>query len=307
MAFNPRALGCKCDECPRKGATPVPPEPRAGARWAWVGQDPGKNEVRELRPFVGATGQRLAKLWGTACAGLKVSVPRTAIHVTNACLCRPPEDESPKDTRRAVDACRPRLVSELNRLHPKAAVLLLGKWAWYAVSRRLKGQTKFLGFLCPFTAYAAKDLRADQRWYMTTVHPAATFRQVMLLNPLSAHIENFVQAGLEPWGPGPRVDVNPAPALLRALLQRAREERLPIAVDVESGFMGLLPGFARLRAVGVGIASGAGWGMSWSWPMRADVRSILKAAFADPQLVKVFQNGIGYDIPILSRYGFKVR
>src|SRR5258708_3355028 len=61
--YDPRENGALCDECPRNSRKPVPPEGKPGAQWIWLGQDPGQTEERLGRPFVGATGILLSRIW----------------------------------------------------------------------------------------------------------------------------------------------------------------------------------------------------------------------------------------------------
>lgn len=143
--YDPRAHGARCDLCPRKMQTPVPPEGPKRAMLCWLGQDPGKNEVKQLRPFVGATGTRLAGLWEAGCEANKVALPRSQIWVTNSALCLP-LTKSASEAKRAVDCCAPRLRKELLNLHPSAGILAMGKWAFYAMTNKLKGIGKFSGF-----------------------------------------------------------------------------------------------------------------------------------------------------------------
>ncbi len=146
MKFDPRQRGALCDKCPRREQKPVPPEGRAGARAAWLGQDPGQNEVAMGRPFVGATGKRLTSVWAAMCERLGLDWPRSAIWITNACLCLPVKQSNEREAKLAADCCRPRLVKELRQLAPDAGILVMGKWAWYALTGRTKGKAKFDGF-----------------------------------------------------------------------------------------------------------------------------------------------------------------
>jgi len=146
--YDPRENGALCDECPRRTRKPVPPEgPIHGepARWVWLGQDPGQTEERLGRPFVGATGILLSRIWESACAKLGRPIPRGKIWITNAALCRP-LGSGEKEARRAVVCCRPRLVRELGQATRGAAILSMGKWAYFALTGETKGISKYIGF-----------------------------------------------------------------------------------------------------------------------------------------------------------------
>lgn len=145
MSYDPRKLGAKCSRCPRKGQTPVPPEGPKRAHLCWLGQDPGKNEVKQGRPFVGATGVRLGGLWEAGSEANKVSLPRKFIWVTNVSLCLP-VTKGAAEAKRAADCCAPRLRKELLGLHSDAGILSMGRWAFYALTGLTKGIGKFSGF-----------------------------------------------------------------------------------------------------------------------------------------------------------------
>ncbi|UOF77407.1 DNA polymerase [Caudoviricetes sp.] len=129
-----------------------------------------------------------------------------------------------------------------------------------------------------------------------------------MLGPLTAHVSGFVQQTLTTGvAPRPKVRVNPDIKALRYILLLCRKYKQPLSVDVETGKYGNLSRYAHLRAVGVGVDRGIGEACSWKWPMPYRVMFELGDALKDPSLPKLFVNGWSYDIPILRRYGFKVK
>lgn len=165
MKYNPRKHGCKCDSCPRKTQTPVPPEGNPnGARYVWIGQDPGKQEAKQGRPFVGATGTRITHIWERACAAAGVKIDRKEIFITNAALCLPLENEKGKDTATAMACCRPRLMAELASVDPNAWVLAMGKWALAVLTGSATGISKLIGFHIKINQPTGqKEVRDDLR------------------------------------------------------------------------------------------------------------------------------------------------
>jgi len=151
--YDPRTLGAQCDDCPRfkAGKIPVPSEgPKQGAKYVILGQDPGASEERLGRPFIGATGILLFKLWESACqrAGVPL-IRREDVFITNAALCAP-SSHSERESRLAVSRCHPRLLRELSeRTSADAGILALGKNAYYALTGKTKGVGKYLGFHIP--------------------------------------------------------------------------------------------------------------------------------------------------------------
>ena len=45
-----------------------------------------------------------------------------------------------------MDSCRPRLYRELKKIHPNAGLLVMGKWALYALTGKEKGLGSLSGF-----------------------------------------------------------------------------------------------------------------------------------------------------------------
>lgn len=147
MGFDPSKLGARCDICPRRTQKKVPPEgPRSGAKWVWWGQDPGANETRLGRPFVGPTGARITRIWDWACKNWGISIPRYEVLIINAACCEP-ITPSQKEAREAMVCCRPFVLSQIiKRTVPDAGVLLMGKGAFYSATGREKGVGGYNGY-----------------------------------------------------------------------------------------------------------------------------------------------------------------
>jgi DNA polymerase len=146
-----------------------------GKRGPWdadvvfVGEAPGATEVEKGEPFVGAAGRILDDVLAD------VGIDRDAVYVTNLVKVRPPENRDPH--RAEIDAWRPLLEAELERVDP-AVVVTLGAVA----SQELLGRDEPLG-----------ELRGDSyevggRLVVPTYHPAATF--------YSDDVEDALQADL---------------------------------------------------------------------------------------------------------------
>lgn len=83
IGYDPRQYGADCDNCPCNGFRVVPPEaPLDGQPTAIiVGQEPGTEEVRVQKPFVGPSGKKVDRLLK------RFGIDRKHLHVTNAALC----------------------------------------------------------------------------------------------------------------------------------------------------------------------------------------------------------------------------
>lgn len=80
--------GADCPSCPLFGlrSGPVMGEIIKHAKLAVVGQEPGGNEVEQKRPFIGESGRILEECMADG------GMVRDEASITNAVLCRPPED-----------------------------------------------------------------------------------------------------------------------------------------------------------------------------------------------------------------------
>jgi DNA polymerase len=107
----------KCRRCSLwKGRkNPVPGEGNPKAKIVLVGLGPGKDEDREGRPFVGAAGKLLNKLFQLA--GLK----REEIYITNIIKCYLPEN---KATKEQIKACTQFLDQQIALIRPRTIVSL---------------------------------------------------------------------------------------------------------------------------------------------------------------------------------------
>jgi DNA polymerase len=85
-----------------------------------IGEAPGEDEDIGGKPFVGKAGKQLDKM--LAFAGIN----RDEIYISNAALCRPPNNRTP--TFEEMSACRWRLHLQIKLIQPKL-LLLLGKSA----------------------------------------------------------------------------------------------------------------------------------------------------------------------------------
>jgi uracil-DNA glycosylase family 4 len=84
---------------------------------AFVGEAPAKNEIRQGEPFVGPSGKLLNAVLA------HYGIDRENILLTNACLCHYP-DSMKKLPPEAIDACRPRLLQELQEANVDTVVTM---------------------------------------------------------------------------------------------------------------------------------------------------------------------------------------
>lgn len=96
----------KCEECPLyEVGRFVPSAGPAKAKLACVGEAPGVQEARQGVPFTGPSGKLLGVVLDHH------GIDKGDVFLSNACLCRPPGNDTPP--KAAILACHDRLVGEL--------------------------------------------------------------------------------------------------------------------------------------------------------------------------------------------------
>lgn len=133
-----------------------------------VGQNPGREEDRFGRPFVGASGKLIrAEL---AKAGFDPLIDGTQIRYTNIVRCLSPQNRAP--TPKEIKACKPYLDAEIAAVKPKY-ILTLGGPALKALAKEAK-----------ITTAHGKFSQVNGATVMGTFHPAATFRSPQLITEI---------------------------------------------------------------------------------------------------------------------------
>jgi uracil-DNA glycosylase family protein len=159
------AAGCRGCHLWRGASQTVFGEGLKRSRLMFVGEQPGDQEDRQGRPFVGPAGKELDR--GLDAAG----IARDEVYVTNVVKHFKFEErgrrrihQTPK--RFEIDACRPWLDEELRVVEPEALVLL-GATAAKAI----------LGSSFRLTKHRGELLDSDLARVVTaTVHPSAILR-----------------------------------------------------------------------------------------------------------------------------------
>ena len=86
-----------------------------------VGQNPGKEEIRQGKPFVGRSGQYLNKVLA------RNSINRSELYITSVVKQATPKNRRP--TEQEIRHWMPYLIDEIRRIKPKI-IVLMGKVAW---------------------------------------------------------------------------------------------------------------------------------------------------------------------------------
>jgi DNA polymerase len=149
------ALGCtKCGLCNSRTQV-VFGEGPLNAELFVVGEAPGFNEDKEGKPFRGAAGMLLDRLFAS------MGLDRERIYMTTLNKCRPPGSppRSPKPSE--VSACRPYLVAQLAAVDPKV-VVAMGDLASRVLTGRKEVVSRIRGRAIPL----------DGRYVFPTLSPS---------------------------------------------------------------------------------------------------------------------------------------
>jgi uracil-DNA glycosylase family 4 len=171
-----RELCLKCRRCPlHKGARNVVfGEGDPHARIMFIGEGPGGEEDRLGRPFVGAAGKLLDRIFSAA--GWR----REELYIANIVKCRPPGNRNP--LQEEIETCYPLLVKQIELIDPPiivtlgavAAKVLLDSRDFYITRER--GKWRQLG----------------SRMLMPTFHPAALLRDPSKKRPVWEDIKQVM-------------------------------------------------------------------------------------------------------------------
>jgi len=91
------------------------------AKVVFVAEAPGEKEATYGKPFMGEAGRLLDRTLE------EIGLTRADVYATNACLCRPDGNATPKAND--IDMCNERLVAELDALKDKHVIVILGSSA----------------------------------------------------------------------------------------------------------------------------------------------------------------------------------
>jgi len=82
----------------------------------FIGRDPGKEEDKQGRPFVGKSGKLLTKVLN------ECGINREDVYITNLVKCRPPKNREP--TLWELRACEKYILQEIAQVKPKLVISL---------------------------------------------------------------------------------------------------------------------------------------------------------------------------------------
>lgn len=296
-----------CDECPLKGRTKVRgegPERRRRKRrqkaLALLGEAPGRQEIREGKPFVGPAGGLLNKLLEQA------GIHRGDCIVTNALLCPiPDKEELGKATIQEAIRCCNRRREIQGDLRRAGMILALGGWAGYALTGH-DGVGKVRGCVqhsawgpCIVTYHPAYLLRG--RKDAGSRVQADVFAQCVLDDMQNA--KAYVRGKRSPKL---RITVGPSPEALRAAINYISSTPRRYALDVEADSLDMLS--ANLNVVGIAYETREfihslvipWWEGNYTDEEFSRIRKLLKRLLHVQHITMVAHNA-QYDVTLIER------
>ena len=224
----------KCEECPlrEKGryvpstfpSIPVNEDSNYGRRLALVGESPGRLEVAKGRPFIGPSGQVMDAILA------EHGIDRRQILVTNAFNCHYSDKDFDKPPPEAIEACRPRLLDEMQQVGADTAITV-GAIAAKALIDTKTGITKLRGGRPKASSYAVGVE------VVPTFHPAYALRDQSKFPYIVQDVAKIKPGGV--WGTwkDPEIEIvhGKAIALKYINLMFKEEDQSPVICDTESG------------------------------------------------------------------------
>jgi len=128
------------------------------ARIFLVGQNPGLNEVKQKRPFVGVAGKKLDEALKAA------HLSRKDVYITNSVLCYTINNEMPSND--SIDSCKYFLRAQIDIMDPDVVVVMGG-----SASRSFNFDGKFSVKMCEEYKIYNTDIHHK---VIFTVHPMYT-------------------------------------------------------------------------------------------------------------------------------------
>lgn len=233
-----------CENCPLKDEKYVPSYGPEKADLVIVGEAPGFKESVEGIPFAGPSGKLLDTVFN------HYGINREKAFVTNVCLCRPANNDTP--SKAAITACSKRLQTEITGRAP-TQILALGNTAAAAI----------MGHAVKITTFRAGPPKESKHYPNVAVvpsfHPAACLRSSDSFPSLVADVGKLVNKTVTTSWEEPVYRVfDDAPTATLALKQLDAYDEL--VVDIETAFDKDAsfehPANYKLLCVGLGYAPG---------------------------------------------------
>ena len=277
----PERQGAKCSECPLRGSDPVPCEQASlPPKFAVVLSGPGPVENKKQVPLTGKAG------WLFNETLTRYQIDREEVHLTHATLCMPQERLGPREWRKAIACCKPRLENELPEGTP---ILAMGGFAL----------SSLVGYES-LKAWRGYPLQYKDTWVYGTWAPDFVLQKSFYLPGWLTdweRFQDFLEHRLEEWK-WPKRLINENQQMLTALQQLSNAPY--VGVDIEGS--GMDPFSAFIRCLGLAtteIAVSVPWPSSWN-----SITTAALKVLRDPTVKKVLHNG-NFDLVAFEALGIE--
>lgn len=273
VARQPLSLLPKCGSCKLFETCKSPKmkvDGRGKKKILVIGEAPGRDEDSEGKPFVGVSGRLLADTMTRYGVDL-----RRDCWITNALICRPPNNRTPTDAE--VDYCRPNITRVLREYEPEK-IILLGLPAVVSVLSQLWKEDE-LGTMTRWAGWRIPCQRPNA-WLCPTWHPSFVLRaqkekkRNTELMYFRQHIRRALELEGRPWDVVPDYasqikciyDDEEARRAIVGMIAFGSEKK-PMAIDYETNM--LKPDSDEHRIVSCSISDGK---TTIAYPWRGQAR-----------------------------------
>ena len=264
-----------------------------------IGRDPGEQEDKEGRPFVGRSGQLLNEL--LQAAGLK----REDVYISNVCKCRPPGNRPHTLTER--NACRVYLDQEIATVQPKI-IITLGGDALEAIT----GQTQMMKLAGQTINFKHEDTGFECQVF-ASVHPSYILRNIGYKERALKHFEIFgrILRGEAPTcSPVKYIIVRTIEQFRKFMIQMHKQKA--IVFDTETTGFDFLNdrilcySFSWKENTAVVLPLlGYKEAAIWTAEELTEINTALKEIYADPTITWIAQN-MSFDYKFLMTAGIEI-
>lgn len=166
-------------------ARPVPAEGTLSARIAIIGEAPGTTERNVMRPFVGASGNLLKRMWSdpSTLALIPTPIRREDVYIDNFCPWLPESRAIESLSEQEMIECRTQLLERLARLSSPVVIVPTGNYACWALVGKgnVKGvklsKMDKVGITSLRGSIYALQLNGRVVKVIPTLHPSAVFNR----------------------------------------------------------------------------------------------------------------------------------
>src|SRR5574343_452383 len=222
--YSPQLNGAKCSDCPLQGQIPTPPTLVNHPKLIIIGDFPGAYDAKVGVPFSASAGKKLDQSLA------RLGIPKKDCQINLAILCQPTKKLTPKEFKKALACCRPRLVKEVS-VEPGSPNKVIAALGQKALVVTLDKAQVFQWMGGP--SYA-EDLQAI---IVPSISPGMVLKSSEYGPVLSIHLERawaIARNVLKPWK-WPEIitcHTHNTEQLLEALAKLEKEEWL--GVDIET-------------------------------------------------------------------------